>query len=157
MHVLNSNTHFSPSEGCADPTNWLDCLSLWHWICFVFRQFFTFTYLNFPSNLLRSLRPSRAMVIDMMYIEWLHITVSCSFLPIFMTAHQAGMKTQQSICAIYMRRNQNSIKSKTRKNIGLLYIDHGRRFQLCLNRVIQQGLGIRVSLIHEICGRRSFL
>ena len=32
--MLNSNTHFSPCEGCADPKNWLHYLSVWPSICF---------------------------------------------------------------------------------------------------------------------------
>ena len=49
------------------------------------------------------------MVWPMIYIEWLHITLSRPFLPIFMAAHQAGLKTQQTQRNLYTGRNRNSI------------------------------------------------
>ena len=49
------------------------------------------------------------MVWPMIYIEWLHITLSRPFLPIFMAAHEAGLKTQQTQRNLYTGRNQNNM------------------------------------------------
>ena len=46
---VDSNTHFSPCEGCADPTNWLHFLSVWPWICFAVGRKWTVFHVYIPE------------------------------------------------------------------------------------------------------------
>ena len=88
--MLNSNSHFSPCEGCADATNWLHYLSVWPWICFAVGRKWTVFHLYIPEFSFQSFENLKAFK-GYYHRHGVYKVVSrysfTLFWPIIMTAH----------------------------------------------------------------------